>query len=745
MGKLINCRMTNGMFGNMLNEDFTLFTDNADEALFILKQGSPGVMALVMAKPGKNGGKMQPWLSKEQADALSSKLPKGTVNPHTRNIIYKFKIEDLADQNSEAVQTLKKIAKGVSSLGDFGTIDPEGLVDEIQKYAKVSVTKEVSKSIQDDEMGAWSNVIQNFDDKMLDKIRSMHMPIPLSSLSDISYNLSARNLELIEIQNDKRVAKGFERATYILSPQEWRDEFNRKVNFDHCYPIYYYVPITGRDVVKSEHEKGIQRDSSHAMAYKDLNDFASKFRLYPYFDITDTVIIPGYEDKDLWYSPKRMGVINNLFIIPTEYTASQLDSDSSEYNKERNDIIKNMDREDDVYALAVYKTLHILLGIGGVELPTKEDGSVNMEIVKSRILPLMLNYMETLDETRVYAKNDNETRLKLMNFAAHMFILRHRLSNNTIVDSFKRICDDLKTNNKDFDNDAFKKELLNMGYASYTIYLAALKNLKSYFEGHDSGNNISTGARAKAESLAYRKNRSLLPLSAQAAIPDRTGKVLNPNAIYKHNSMNHDNQQNVNENQNFNGGNGNDLSSAEKLIDSLFDAMGVGGNDIKLFDGGASDNTGIVNESSDDWFCFDDKCEAEDDFSSGADNIGTDYIYYCCTSENADRIMVNGFTFNRNDMNIHGPGIYFYTTLEQAESMIGKYGDVVIVTEVLIDDMIDYKHSQNEGDIAIARSSNAVKPVKVLHRDEDKRGSLYESQIKSTFNSFYNILNRIDK
>lgn len=726
---------------------------NGGTSIFDVKQMNAGKLALTANKPNKNGGKPESYFSKEQIDVLSDNCP-DAVHKVSKRFMLIIDIDELNDPQSKTIHNLQTIANVVSSFGTFGKITPDELINGIKQIANVSVSKDTATTILKDEMGEWENIIKNFDEETLAKIQSMHVPIPIGA---ISYNLSEKNLELIDIQNRKRVAAGFPKATYILSPQEWEEEFNRKVNINNCYPICYWVPLTGAGKNGRSlnslvpHTIGLTRDAANKQFYDNIKTMeAFGYRLYPYYDITDTYVKDGFDD--LWNSPKREGVIDNLFLVPTDFSRSLFDGDD-EYANERDEILKNMDKEDDVYALAVYKALHILLGIGHTDIPQNEDGTPDMNTIKTRILPLLLNYMETLEATQKYAKKDNEVRLQLMDFAAHMFILRHRIDNASVIKSFNRI----KTNG------TLQDALYQNASASRELYLILSNNIRAYFASHDSGRDIPTGKRANLEALNYKNARKQLPKEALGAFPDNTGKVLNPNAIYNHIYSKH-NQGVANESympngtyeqtlldgmDEVNGQSGN--IQAEEEMDDIFDFLKLSDVDTELMYAHSTNmkQPQVINESSDNWFSDDmensEDTEMFDDDDMLLSHDTTNYLYHCCMPQDADNIMANGFHINNDDSNIYGPGVYFVTSLEQAKKLANSYGKAIVVAEVIIDDMIDYIDTKTDEDIAIARSGDAVKPIRVIYLEDNNRSSLYESQRQNAYNSFYNMFNRINK
>ena len=173
--------------------------------------------------------------------------------------------------------------------------------------------------------------------------------------------------------------------------------------------------------------------------------------------------------------------------------------------------------------------------------------------------------------------------------------------------------------------------------------------------------------------------------------------------------------------------------------------LGMSDVDTERMDKGAS----AINESADNWFNDDDNDGIAHENTDAENNVAQEgefdnRLYTCCPPQTAEKVMTDGFHIADNNNALHGPGVYFCTTLAHAKELAPKYGGAIIVAEIRIPDMIDYK-PWGESQMAIARSGDAVEPVDVIFPDDYDRAALQESYRKSTNEQFFNLLERINK
>lgn len=148
-------------------------------------------------------------------------------------------------------------------------------------------------------------------------LRSLNDPTTqamLQSISRIGFDINEKVYGSVKSPNN--VIKVFAvkpDATFVTTRKLWRN-YNRILKGNPT-PIYLTVPITtGHDSAKAETELGVKyqdiKDNPHKKdAYRIQSTTGlAGFSTYVAFDVSDTMVIPGYED--LWTG--KAGMVDNL-------------------------------------------------------------------------------------------------------------------------------------------------------------------------------------------------------------------------------------------------------------------------------------------------------------------------------------------------------------------------------------------------------------------------------------------------
>lgn len=379
---------------------------------------------------------------------------------------------ELDDPNSPAYQNIIRLCNAVSKLGKYGQINPNEVIDEVKFTANQAITPEKRQEVEADEDALWNEFVNKFDDPRIQQLlQSFHTYLPLESLD---HKFSQLNITKILSQDAKRIAAGKQPATFVASPQDWRNKYNRRIK-NNAIPFYLYYPKYKDDVADQFYDAhatkvfGDEKDKilggKSAKQYaKDLSKGGSKtfgqyrnfkfgarqaagtedkFYYAPFYDIADTESINGLEDK--WNDPERLGVVDNIRWKPTEASMGKLGDNLGMSKDELNQAMGGI---DDDYAIKAYNALKVLcrtvqnsddLGdevkmICKNSPQTNPDGSVNMDEIKKDVFTLTTAYVAKM-LTDMYA---NPTiRLTKARMVACMFVGSHRIAPEQAIEIFR--------------------------------------------------------------------------------------------------------------------------------------------------------------------------------------------------------------------------------------------------------------------------------------------------------------------
>ena len=368
---------------------------------------------------------------------------------------------ELQDPNSEGYQKVIHLCQVVSQLGKYGEIDPNEVIKEASFTSSQEITPEKRKEVEADEDALWDEYIKKFDDPRIQSLlQSMHTFMPLAGLD---HKNTERNLNLILSQDSKRVAAGKPPASYVASPQIWRAH-NRRIKSD-AIPIYLWYKVDKGDAPSefldmaadkiagneknkylggmtakeklADFRKGGTRTlgPARALGYagKQLYNKDSGYGIAPYYDVSDTELINGLEDK--WNDPERQGVVDNIKWIPTEASLSKVADDLGISVEE---LMKQQFGIDDAYAMAVYDALKNIMWIQDkTPIPTNQDGSVNMEFIRKQVFALIVKYTSEEILKGMYA--NPAIRDEKAKMIACMYVGEHRIAPEMALDMFRRL------------------------------------------------------------------------------------------------------------------------------------------------------------------------------------------------------------------------------------------------------------------------------------------------------------------
>lgn len=366
---------------------------------------------------------------------------------------------ELQDPNSEGYQKVIHLCQVVSQLGKYGEIDPNEVIKEAGFTSSQEITPEKRKEVEADEDALWDEFINKFDDPRIQSLlQSMHTFMPLAGLD---HKDSERNLKLILSQDAKRVAAGKPAATYVASPQIWRTH-NRRIKND-AIPIYLWYKVDKGDAPSEFLDKAADKISgdekgkylggmtakekladfrkggtrtlgpARALGYaaKQLYNKDGGYGIAPYYDVSDTELINGLDDK--WNDPERLGVVDNIKWIPTEASMAKVADDLGISVEE---LMREQFGIDDRYTLAVYDALKNILWVHDKNpLPTNQDGSINMDFVRKQVFSLIIKLIDEKKLLYMYA-NPN-TRDQIARMLACMYVGEHRIAPEMALEIFR--------------------------------------------------------------------------------------------------------------------------------------------------------------------------------------------------------------------------------------------------------------------------------------------------------------------
>ncbi len=298
---------------------------------------------------------------------------KSLINPRNKVIPIPLHPETLTDpeSNPDEYNQILKICQVINSLGNYGNVDP----NEVIKDAKLEFNRQSSldvKQVKKDEAALWDEFLDNFDTPRVQMLlMSIEKFAGLDGNNGIDWTYSRNNMMKILSQDSKRIAAGKQPATFVAKPQDWRS-FNRKIKED-AIPIWLiskkdpgHIDVDMlTDTMKQNGLPNITRDKALKVHNDMGNDYrtlathrynkyttlnkmdaagktlANGYQWGDYYDVGDTEVIPGLEDK--FTKEDRQGFLDNIKLIPTDVSSekfAELNGDKNDYEQTKTEINK---------------------------------------------------------------------------------------------------------------------------------------------------------------------------------------------------------------------------------------------------------------------------------------------------------------------------------------------------------------------------------------------------------------------
>ena len=218
---------------------------------------------------------------------------------------------------------------------------------------------------------------------------------------------------------------------------------------------------------------------ARALGYKSkqLANQDSGFGYDTYYDVSDTEVIPGLEDK--WNDPNRVGLVDNIKWKPTEASLAKVAND---LGISVDELMEQQFGIDDQYTLTVYEALKNMLWITDkTPIPTNQEGGINMEFVRQQVFSMIVKYVSETILKAMYAKPEiREAKAKMI---ACMYVGEHRIAPKMAIDIFRGL-------NKDEVN--AKAEKIYFEYKA--VYNKLSKTISSEINRLTSDNTLNRNA-----------------------------------------------------------------------------------------------------------------------------------------------------------------------------------------------------------------------------------------------------------
>lgn len=361
--------MESNLFGHLINEvlNSSLYEDGIanneteDNNLFDFqtkeKTGADGQVECAMT--------IRANISDDDIQKIGKMDP--TLISRSGKAMILIKANDLETPDSPGYKKLQSLCQAVAQTGHYGKVTFENVLHNAILTSKHAITKERRAEVEQDEDKLYLNFIENFSDPRVQLLlQSINRFCNFDDNNLLDHRYSERNIMRILAQNSKRIAAGKQPATFVAKPQDWA-KYNRrpKLNSMPIYLVYKKDPgihhkDSIRDTYNALHNTNV--DTSTAVDYlNNLQAGGSKtygpwrkhyynvlqrenetsgFDMAPYYDVSDTEVIPG--QQDLWASEERIGVTNNIEMTPTTAGQSMIPNKSQNPEKLTPEQIKNL-------------------------------------------------------------------------------------------------------------------------------------------------------------------------------------------------------------------------------------------------------------------------------------------------------------------------------------------------------------------------------------------------------------------
>ena len=373
-------------------------------------------------------------------------------------------LAELDDTNSEGYQKLADLCDIINGFGKYGSFTPEQVIDDASKCVQDRVTDTTRIEVKKSEDELFDELVSKFgEERVRELLKSLklHTNIPLAG---VDQRWGVNNIIRILSQDTKRVAAGKKPAVYVAKPSDWR-MYNRDIKKD-AMPFYLWYKVKDSDLPNWAFERGaddiygseksrVLNGKTAKQKYNDLASGGSRtygpanalnvaaqkagstkegYDIAPYYDVDDTFVIPGLEDK--FNDPERIGFTNNIKMTPTQASLSKAVNDKGETVQDQ--LRDALGGTDDKCAMDVYNALRRLFGkrYGQVPAPIGQDGKIDMNIIRSSIYNTIVSYLKNddADMKKLYAKP--ETREAIAKVIACLYMGIHRIAPESLIDNF---------------------------------------------------------------------------------------------------------------------------------------------------------------------------------------------------------------------------------------------------------------------------------------------------------------------
>lgn len=367
-------------------------------------------------------------------------------------------LKDLQSTDSEGYRKLSSFCEIINNLGKYGTFTPEQLIDDAGQYIKDRVRPETAKEITQSEDELFNELINKFGEpRIKELLQSLkkHTNIPVKGLDN---NMSVKNIMRILSQDSKRIAAGKPAATYVAKPDDWR-VFNRQINRD-AMPIYLWYKVSA----SNPSDKAIDQGATNIYgsekgnilkgrtATQTLNDFMkggsktlgparglkyaaqkvwntnNRFEIGPYYDISDTSVIPGLEDK--FNDPERIGFVNNIKMVPTQASLNKVVNDKGQSVE---DLLRDeLGGTDDKCTIDVYNALRRIFRKQD-SIPVGQDGKPDMDGIRKSVYDTIVDYLANNNKEMLSLYAKPETRTAIAQVIACLYMSIHRIAPEILI------------------------------------------------------------------------------------------------------------------------------------------------------------------------------------------------------------------------------------------------------------------------------------------------------------------------
>lgn len=396
--------------------------------------------------------------------------------------------EEAQNTNSEGMQKVVSLCQMVNDLKKYGNINPQEVINDAKFAADQTITPEIHQEYEKNDNEQWNEIVNKLSDpETMELLKSLHNFMPMEGL-DKRY--SERNIMRILAQDKYRQAHGKPPATYVAPPQFWRD-MNRDIKRDAIpFDLWYMIkkddpteqqldagatkiygdakPNVLGSMTAKEKLRDFRKSGSRQRNMADALDIAGRkqsgintgFGHGVYYDVADTVVRPGLEDK--WNDIKREGLIDNIKWIPTDASLNKI---ASENGVSVQELMAQKVGYDDKYTMAVYQAIQKLCRMQVQAIVVDNNDTPNMEFIRRDVFDLITKYVA---QYLIKGIARPESRLAKAKIVASMYVIEHHIAPEKITELVRGV-----------DMDAFAEEVERVRFEYKVVYSQLCRNIES--------------------------------------------------------------------------------------------------------------------------------------------------------------------------------------------------------------------------------------------------------------------------